>query len=211
MEDMQSMAMAIEGIRMSNECITSIVKTIDEISFQTNILALNAAIEAARAGDAGLGFSVVANEVRRLAQSSAEAAKETSGKIEEAMIKTGQGVEISCKVAQALDEIVTKVRQVDELLSEVATDSREQADGITQIKNAIGQMDKVTQSNAASAEESAIAAEELKGQADLLNISVAELSQLFRGKRAVAAAQTVSQARPAAENNSIRRSLVSYN
>ncbi|MDR3457829.1 MAG: methyl-accepting chemotaxis protein, partial [Verrucomicrobiae bacterium] len=144
----------------------------------TNILALNAAVEAARAGEAGMGFAVVADEVRNLAQRSAQAAKETAAKIEGAIVNTGQGVEISAKVVQALNEIVIKVRQVDELVAEVAGASREQTDGITQINSAVGQMDKVTQSNAASAEESAAAAQELNGQAAAMKDAVENLLRL---------------------------------
>ena len=176
--DMQTMNAAMEAIKVSSDDIAKIIKTIDEIAFQTNILALNAAVEAARAGEAGLGFAVVADEVRNLAQRSAQAAKETAGKIEGAITKTAQGVGISSKVALTLNEIVIKVRQVDELVAEVAGASREQTQGITQINTAVGQMDKVTQSNAANAEESAAAAEELNAQAISMKDSVAELLQL---------------------------------
>jgi methyl-accepting chemotaxis protein len=179
--DMQTMAAAMAAIKVSSDDIAKIIKTIDEIAFQTNILALNAAVEAARAGEAGMGFAVVADEVRSLAQRCAQAAKETSGKIEGSIIKTGQGVDISTKVAQVLNEIVTKVRQVDELVTEVASASREQTEGITQINTAVGQMDKVTQSNAANAEESAAAAEELNAQAETMKQTVAELLQLVGG------------------------------
>jgi methyl-accepting chemotaxis protein len=185
--DMQTMAAAMAAIKVSSDDIAKIIKTIDEIAFQTNILALNAAVEAARAGEAGMGFAVVADEVRNLAQRCAQAAKETAGKIEGAITKTGQGVEITSKVAAALDEIVTKVRQVDELVTEVAGASREQTEGITQINVAVGQMDKVTQSNAANAEESAAAAEELNSQAEVMKQSVAELLQLVGGKSEAAA------------------------
>jgi len=176
--DMQTMATAMEAIKVSSDDIAKIIKTIDEIAFQTNILALNAAVEAARAGEAGMGFAVVADEVRNLAQRCAQAAKETATKIEGAIAKSGQGVEITGKVAQALHEIVTKVRQVDELVTEVAGASREQTNGILQINTAVGQMDKVTQSNASTAEESAAAAEELNAQAETMKRSVAELLQL---------------------------------
>jgi methyl-accepting chemotaxis protein len=177
-EDMRSMNQAMEAIKVSSDDIAKIIKTIDEIAFQTNILALNAAVEAARAGEAGMGFAVVADEVRNLAQRSAQAAKETAAKIEGAIGKTAQGVEISSKVAQALNEIVAKARQVDELVSEVSSASRQQTQGITQINTAVGQMDKVTQSNAASAEESAAAAEELNSQAMMMKEAVSELTRL---------------------------------
>jgi len=179
--DMQAMSSAMEAIKASSDDIAKIIKTIDEIAFQTNILALNAAVEAARAGEAGMGFAVVAEEVRNLAQRSAQAAKETAAKIEGAITKTAQGVEISAKVANTLNEIVTKARQVDELASEVANASGEQTQGITQINSAVGQMDKVTQGNAAGAEESAAAAEELNGQAELMKQAISELVALVGG------------------------------
>jgi len=128
-----------------------------------------------------MGFAVVADEVRNLAQRSAAAAKETASKIEGAITKTGQGVEISTKVSLTLNEIATKVRQVDELVTEVASASREQTDGIVQINTAVGQMDKVTQSNAASAEESAAAAEELNAQSVTMKQTVGELLELVGG------------------------------
>jgi len=187
--DMQTMSSAMEAIKVSSDDIAKIIKTIDEIAFQTNILALNAAVEAARAGEAGMGFAVVADEVRNLAQRSAQAAKETAGKIEGAIAKTAQGVDISGKVAATLNEIVTKVRQVDELVAEVAGASREQTQGITQINTAVGQMDKVTQSNAANAEESAAAAEELNAQATTMKESVTELLQLVGGSHQGSAAR----------------------
>jgi methyl-accepting chemotaxis protein len=129
-----------------------------------------------------MGFAVVAEEVRNLAQRCAQAAKETSGKIEGAIAKTGQGVEITSKVATALNGIVAKVRQVDELITEVAGASREQTNDITQINASVGKMDQVTQSNAASAEESAAAAQEMSSQAEVLKQSVAELLKLVVGE-----------------------------
>jgi methyl-accepting chemotaxis protein len=181
--DMQTMSAAMEAIKVSSDDIAKIIKTIDEIAFQTNILALNAAVEAARAGEAGMGFAVVADEVRNLAQRSAQAAKETAGKIEGAITKTAQGVVISDKVAQALNEIVTKARQMDELVTEVAGASREQTQGIAQIGTAVGQMDKVTQSTAASAEESASASQELNAQAETLKSTVHKLNRLVGGEQ----------------------------
>ncbi|MGD0815352.1 MAG: methyl-accepting chemotaxis protein [Verrucomicrobiota bacterium] len=203
--DMKTMSTAMEAIKVSSDDIAKIIKTIDEIAFQTNILALNAAVEAARAGEAGMGFAVVADEVRNLAQRSAQAAKETAAKIEGSITKTGQGVEISSQVVQTLNDIVTKVRQVDDLVSEVAHASREQTQGITQINTAVSQMDKVTQSTAASAEESAASAEELNSQAETMKHSVEKLLDLVGGAAVVKRAastpspQDVNAAPPSAK------------
>ncbi|HLP78579.1 MAG TPA: methyl-accepting chemotaxis protein, partial [Candidatus Paceibacterota bacterium] len=180
--DMGSMSNAITDIKASSDDIANIIKTIDEIAFQTNILALNAAVEAARAGEAGMGFAVVADEVRNLARRSAEAAKETASKIEAAIHKTGQGVEISAKVAEALEEIVKRAREVDELAGEVATASKEQSQGIAQLNSAVGQMNQVTQTNAANAEEGAAAAQSLKAQAEVMKTAVVSLLDLIGGK-----------------------------
>ena len=180
-EDMQAMSAAMQAIKNSSDDIAKIIKTIDEIAFQTNILALNAAVEAARAGEAGMGFAVVADEVRNLAQRSAHAAKETAAKIEGAIGSTAHGVALSGKVAATLNDIVAKAREMDELAAEVAGASREQTQGITQINIAVGQMDKVTQGNAASAEESAAAAQELNSQAVAMKHTVNELMQLVGG------------------------------
>jgi methyl-accepting chemotaxis protein len=182
--DMQAMAVAMADIKTSSDDIAKIIKTIDEIAFQTNILALNAAVEAARAGEAGMGFAVVADEVRNLAQRSAVAAKETATKIEGAIGRTALGVNLSEKVAARLQEIVTKAKQVDELVAEVATASKEQTQGIDQLNTAIGQIDKVTQSNAANAEESASAAEEMSAQTEALKEAVGDLLALVNGSTA---------------------------
>lgn len=180
-QDMTEMTQAMAAIKASSDDIAKILKTIDEIAFQTNLLALNAAVEAARAGEAGAGFAVVADEVRSLAQRAAGAAKETATKIDGAITRSEQGVEISNKVAVTLTEIVAKVRQVDELVAAVSGASTEQSQGISQINTAVTQMDKVTQSNAASAEESAAAAEELNAQADAMKVAVGELQRLVSG------------------------------
>ncbi|HYG23625.1 MAG TPA: bacteriohemerythrin [Verrucomicrobiae bacterium] len=177
--DMQAMSSAMEAIKTSSDDISKIIRTIDEIAFQTNILALNAAVEAARAGEAGMGFAVVADEVRNLAQRSAQAARETSSKIEGAISRTGQGVAISGKVVTALSGIVSQIREVDELVAEVSSASKEQTQGISQINAAVGEMDKVTQRNAASAEESAGAADQLHAQARMMHDSVADLRKLL--------------------------------
>jgi methyl-accepting chemotaxis protein len=182
-QDMHAMSAAMSAIKISSDDIAKIIKTIDEIAFQTNLLALNAAVEAARAGEAGMGFAVVADEVRNLAQRSAQAAKETTSKIEGAIANTRQGVEISVKVEQGLQGIVEQTRQVDELVSEVAAASSEQNKGISQINIAVSQMDKVTQSNAASAEECAAAAEELNAQAEVQTSAAKQLLVLVEGSQ----------------------------
>jgi methyl-accepting chemotaxis protein len=180
-KDMVQMSEAMTGIKTSSDDIRKIMKTIDEIAFQTNILALNAAVEAARAGEAGAGFAVVADEVRNLAQRSAKASKETAVMIEEAINKTEHGVAINAKVGEALNEIVDKIRKVDELASQAAQASGEQSHGISQVNTAIASMDKVTQSNAASAEECASASEELSAQAENMKEAVADLIAISDG------------------------------
>ena len=146
--------------------MAKIIKTIDEIAFQTNILALNAAVEAARAGEAGMGFAVVADEVRNLAQRSAQAAKDTAGLIEESVAKSSEGTAKVAIVADAIGSITGAVAKARGLVDEVSVASRQQAQGIDQVTQAIAQMEKVTQGTAATAEESAAASEELSAQAD---------------------------------------------
>jgi len=179
--DMAEMRSAMDAIKSSSDDIAKIIKTIDEIAFQTNILALNAAVEAARAGEAGAGFAVVAEEVRALAQRSATAAKETADKIEDSIAKSEHGAAISAKVASSLDIIVDKARRVDDLVAGIASASQEQNSGIGQINAAVGQMDKVTQANAGNAEETAAAAEELSGQSGSLKDIVGQLRLLVGG------------------------------
>jgi methyl-accepting chemotaxis protein len=184
-EGMQRMQSAMDGIKSSSGEIAKIIRTIDEIAFQTNILALNAAVEAARAGEAGMGFAVVAEEVRALAQRSAHAAKETADKIEAALQKSDEGARVSAEVSGMLTQIVEQVRKMDTLVAEIATASGEQSQGIDQVNKAVSEMDRITQANAASAEESAAAAAELTGQSG-------ELQKLVSGLRVLVGATAES-------------------
>lgn len=179
--DLLGMRTAMQEIAASNGEVAKIVRDIDEIAFQTNVLALNAAVEAARAGDAGLGFAVVAEEVRSLAQRCARSAKETSAKIEDAIGKSGRGVQVSNKVAESFDRIAGRTREVDEYVGQIARASDEQARGIQQVTNAVAEMDKVTQANASSAEESASASEELSKEARTMKEAVEALQALIGG------------------------------
>jgi methyl-accepting chemotaxis protein len=195
---MKAMQNAMQAIKSASEDITKILKTIDEIAFQTNILALNAAVEAARAGEAGAGFAVVAEEVRSLAQRSATAAKETAAKIEHSVIQSQQGALISADVAKSFAEIQTRIEQLDSLVAEIASASSEQSQGIGQVTTAVSQMDKVTQTNAGNAEETAAAAEQLNSQSVLLKETVAQLQVLTgtkarNGGRAATATARIAQ------------------
>ncbi len=180
---MGRMIEAIGQIKESSDQTAKIVKTIDEIAFQTNLLALNAAVEAARAGDAGKGFAVVAEEVRNLAQRSAEAAKTTSSLIEQSQKNSDNGVAVSQEVAGILTQIVDSTGKLGQLISEVSSASQEQAKGIEQIGTAVTEMDKLTQSNAANAEESASASEELSAQANELREMVGVLVGIVTGAK----------------------------
>lgn len=180
---MTRMSTAIREIQQSSDKTAKIIKVIDEIAFQTNLLALNAAVEAARAGEAGKGFAVVAEEVRNLAMRSAEAAQNTAGMIEESVKNANNGVGIACEVGNVLDEIVGCIGQTTDLVGEIATASREQAQGIDQVNTAVSQMDKITQQNAANAEQSASASEELRGQSGQMIRIVAELNAVVGGAR----------------------------
>ena len=177
---MKEMQQAMDAIKESSAGISEIIKTIDEIAFQTNILALNAAVEAARAGEAGAGFAVVAEEVRNLAQRSAQSAKETSGKIEGAVRNSERGVEISAHVAESLSAIAKKTGEINDVVNSIANASEEQNKGIGQLTTAVQEMDKVTQTTASNAEETASASRELKTDAATLRETINELAGLVR-------------------------------
>jgi methyl-accepting chemotaxis protein len=193
------MVASMASIRESSAKVSKIIKTIDEIAFQTNILALNAAVEAARAGEAGMGFAVVADEVRNLAQRSAQAAKDTASLIEESSTKAQQGGVKVEQVAASITAITESVSKVKGLVEEVSVASRQQAQGIDQVTQAIAQMEKVTQSTAATAEESAAASEELSAQAEMALESVAHLERMVSGDHGakVSDAAPVAPAAPA--------------
>lgn len=213
-QEMEAMTEAMQGIKTSSDEIGQIVKTIDEIAFQTNILALNAAVEAARAGESGAGFAVVADEVRSLAQRSAKAANETTAKIENAISKTQQGVELTSRVMERLRSIVEINRKVDAIAAQVAEASIQQSEGISQLRNAVFEIDEVTQSNAAAAEESASATRGLQSQAMNVSENVATLQSLI-GKsgqfRKLKFRKTTSTARNAEPSLVRKNSRVSEN
>ena len=179
MADMREMQRAMQGIQESSGQVSKIIKTIDEIAFQTNILALNAAVEAARAGEAGLGFAVVADEVRNLAQRCSVAARETADQIAEAAHRSQQGGQLSAKVAGNLDGMTTLARELDTVIAEIATAAQEQNQGVSQVTASVSQIDKVTQANAARAAEVTGLVEELRAQADELRRPIASLVMLL--------------------------------
>jgi methyl-accepting chemotaxis protein len=181
----------MHDIQESSTKISQIIGVIDEIAFQTNLLALNAGVEAARAGEAGKGFAVVAQEVRALAQRSAEAAKEIKALISSSGTHVDRGVKLVGDTGKALTAIVDRVTHIDSLVSEIATSAQEQSTGLGQVNTAVNQMDQVTQQNAAMVEEATAAAAQLKQEAT-------ELAQLL-SRFEVGEAMATRSRRPRAE------------
>lgn len=172
---------AMSEISDSAEKISNIIKTIEEIAFQTNLLALNAAVEAARAGEAGKGFAVVADEVRNLAQRSAQAAKDTSDLIHGTVERVKIGSDNVNHLAVSFREIETASQNVGQLVTEISAATQEQAQGVDQVNLSVAQMDKITQTNAATAEQSASTASELSEQSGNLNSLIQGLASLIGG------------------------------
>jgi len=207
-QTMRQLNTAVSAINQSSSEISKIIKVIEEIAFQTNLLALNAAVEAARAGEHGKGFAVVAEEVRNLAQRSAQAARDTTTLIAASVERAREGGEVATSASDALRTIIGDVATVAELLSGISRASNEQAQGVEQINAAVSQMDRITQQNAAGAEESSSAAEQLSAQAESVKATVSELVRLVGGdsKPAVAAARPAPKPRAAPRKPAARPS-----
>jgi len=180
---MSQLTQSMEDITKASEETSKIIKTIDEIAFQTNLLALNAAVEAARAGEAGAGFAVVADEVRNLAMRAADAAKNTDELIKGTVKKVNDGSELVSTTNNAFRQVAESSTKAGDLVAEISEASKEQSNGIEQVNHAITEMDKVIQQNAANAEESASASEEMNAQSEQLREYVGDLVALINGRK----------------------------
>ncbi len=202
---------SMDKISTASEETFKIIKTIDEIAFQTNLLALNAAVEAARAGEAGAGFAVVAEEVRSLALRASTASKNTSELVQGTVGQIGDGLELVKKTNDAFSAVTRSTDEVSSLISRISAASKEQALGIEQVNNAVIEMDKITQQNAASAEDGAAASTEMNVQADQMKKFVEVLTHLVNGRANNTAKETAEKKNQRQNKSSRRRSSQELN